>query len=482
MKSFNDCLNCKKQEIQINELTSTIELLSKENNKLKKNYNKKIIQDSLNQFPLLPEIKNAWENLASLIFDTFYELLLNLNEMNLKTISIFIQQFFFLQYQFSKNIINKKVMGIMNILNLNINSEKSINLFSTQIKFLFKIYFKNCFHWEQKDTINFINYLKKAKLDNLNFLTFVIKNDSLNEMLSVSYEICLFMLLNDEILTFEPITDNNYILKYEKNKTLNIDGFSAQGNNCILLLNSPMLKKKYQFYKLLPIVYPFTDNENINKENKSLNNNNITINLNINKSPSQNKNRSTYNYKNIYPKKNLKKPNIDEKEFIYTEENKWGDICKKFNLQNKNNKNKIRLLSPLGSKIGNNTTNIIRNNSQNSNHIFQSNSQLNIKNQKTMRGINKIKNQHIVLSVNNSIKKIRYKKKKTKNLFHMCNIIINNNNNHSYKNLKYNSSSININNNSNNNNFNFGMVLTDNCSQIKDKLIENKKFSNFKKK
>ena len=95
--------------------------------------------------------------------------------MNLKTISIFIQQFFFLQYQFSKNIINKKVLGIMNILNLNINSEKSINLFSTQIKYLFKIYFKNCFHWEQKDTINFINYLKKAKLDNLNFLTFVFK-------------------------------------------------------------------------------------------------------------------------------------------------------------------------------------------------------------------------------------------------------------------------------------------------------------------
>ena len=479
MKPFNDCFNCKKHEIKINELTSKIELLSKENGKLKNDYNnKKLIQDSLNQFPLLSEIKNDWENLASLIFDTFYELLINSNEINTKAISIFIQQFFFLQYEYTKNIINKKVLDIMNILNLNINSEKKISLFSSQIKYLFKIYFKNCFHWDQMETINFFNYLQKIKLDNLHFLSSVTKNDSLNEMLIVSYEICLFMLLNDETLTFEPITDNNYVLKYEKNKALNIDGFTSKGNSCILLLNTPMLKKKYPFYKLLPIVYPFNDNDNVNKENKSLNNNNISVNFNINKSPIKNKNHSTYNIKNIKSKKNLIKTNLDEKEFVSIEENKWGVICKKLNSQNKNNKNKIRLLSPTVKKICNHTSNITHNNSHNSNHVFQSNSQVSMKNQKTMRSLNKIKNSKIILFTNSSNKKIWYKRKNTEKLFNMSNV----NNNHSYKNLKYNVSSFNINNNNSNNNLNYGMILTDNYSHLKDKLLGTKKISNMKKK
>ena len=353
LKSMNNTKNfiCKKNN----------DFSSKQNNnnqdKIDNNINdvklsKTNIKNSLNQFPLLDQIKKSWKFLSTLIFDSFYEILSYINKdtssKDIQKISFFIQNIFKEHYEYTKNLLKTKIFNIMKFFGLSIKSESQVKSFTEKISPLFKFYFHNCFQWKNTDTQNFINYLKKSVKsieyeDLLNKIIIDNNKNNINTMFSVSYEICNFMMFNDELLTYET-QNENYILKYEKEKMINIDGFIQKNDDCLLLLNSPMIRKKYTFYKLLPIVYYLNNNNStVTKSSRS------TINKSI-----HNENIEKINNKNERAKiisENLNSINIFNK-------NKDSISKKNKNKNKKNNKKKqsaknytnyrksVRLLSP----------------------------------------------------------------------------------------------------------------------------------------
>ena len=379
-------------------------------------------KNSLNQFPLLQQIKTSWKFLSTLILDSFYEILSYINkdttENDLQKISFFIQHIFKEHYKYTKNLLRTKIFNIMEYFGLSIKSESQVKAFTEKITPLFKFYFRNCFQWKNTDTENFITHLKKTieYKDLLNKMIINNNNKNINTMFNVSYEICNFMILNDELLTYE-IQTENYILKYEKEKMINIDGFIQKNDDCLLLLNTPMIRKKYAFYKLLPIVY-------------FLNNNNSTI----------TKSSHSTITKNIFNENNENINNTNEKTKITNEDlNSLSIFNKKKDSKSKNNKNlnnnkkkksakhsikyrkRVRLLSPTlfsGHKTTLLSTRINKNISSSNFLLSQSNNNINAvpksssfnseislfnqSNRKTTKFVNKKSNSNVVFNLKNN--------------------------------------------------------------------------------
>ena len=378
-------------KIKVEELLSCqtkIKALENINNKLKEQIiqgfsNKIGNNDSSKLFYSPIEFKKLWESVIQTeLIDSFdfcikeYKLISNLS-----------QDLMLLVYDETKKIIDIKFLDILKCLNLTKTSKnKKDNLYGKILPF-FRENFNDAFEFNEEkinnikqklqkivtqyNFLNEINLIKNSsskslneiniinnntnennvennKIENMKILENKIKGKNFEGIIKSFFTICLYMLLHEPILTLniEKYTQRKLTYYfYSKKDFINIEGFGNERTPCVVILQPPLLKNKYEFNGLRPAVYIISD-LNINKEiinqcqvnekikeeeNKMKNNENKNDNL---------INNNNNNDKKIKIKNKIIKNHINQK---FKEENIFDLLQKPNKIDNLNEYNKINI-------------------------------------------------------------------------------------------------------------------------------------------
>jgi len=372
--------------------------------------------ESSNFFPTNNEFKKIWESVIQTdLIDPF-----DFCIKEYKLISNLCQDIMLLVYEETKKIIELKFLEILKCLNLSKTSKnKKDNLFEKILPF-FRENFNSIFEFNDekiknikqklKNVISQYNFWSEIKLynsssnkilndmqqnnnlnnsnlrntntnnnensfrnsnisklnnlDNIKILEAKIKGKNFEGIMKSFFNICLYMLLHEPTLNFniEKYSQRKLLYYfYNKNDFMNIEGFGDERTPCILILQPPLLKNKYPFNGLKPVVYILSD-VTINKEiikqceinEKKLKEENNVNDIN---------NEDTNNNKKII---NLNKSN--ETRFKAKKKICKNNMCTKLNEEN-NNVN-IKQNKVIKYKNENNS-NIINNNNNKNNNISQ---------------------------------------------------------------------------------------------------------------
>ena len=392
-------------KLKVDELISCqtkIKHLENINNKLKEqiinNFSKNIENNESSKFLFTPnEFKNLWESVIQTeLIDSFdfcikeYKLISNLS-----------QDIMLLVYDETKKIIEMKFCEILKCLNLSKTTKnKKDNLYEKILPF-FRENFHNAFEFNEEriknikqklDSVlkqyNFLNEINIFKnnsskvLNNVNIevndnsdngensnlkniesikiLENKIKGKNFDSIIKNFFTICLYMLLHEPPLNFniEKYSQRKLIYYfYNKKDYINVEGFGYDKSPCVLILQPPLLKNKYQFNGLKPAVYILSDScinkdilnqceineknkeEENKKENKDIYNNS---NNNIGKIV-YNNNDKKIKIKNKIEKNNINKFNENNNNEILNKNNNKINYDKNLNYNNffKNNTDKI---------------------------------------------------------------------------------------------------------------------------------------------
>ena len=216
------------KKIQENKIIKKFSNISNNNLSKDKNY------DTSNLFYSPYEFKEKWQEFAGnqLInnFDSFD------NNKDYVFLTNLIQEIALVTYNETKNEINKKIIGIKNILN--IDNKDKINI--SYIINLLRPNFLNSFPLTEELIIN----IKKKIYENCKiFNNYLIYEENLKksieekqfvDLLKHLFEICLFMLLQEKPLNFNISNYSNRKLQYmfyNKNTMINLDGFQKEEKN-----------------------------------------------------------------------------------------------------------------------------------------------------------------------------------------------------------------------------------------------------------
>ena len=340
----------------------------------------------------LKDFKNLWETVSEIeLIDQFdfclpeYKLISNLSQDILLTV-----------YEISKNLVEIKFNEILKCLNLDKKSKSQhkqiydnfLPFFQENIKDIF-ILPENTLDILTTKLENIVkNYdFDKILIDKNNNYEIInkIKIHHFDDLMKYFYNICIYMILHNPILSFDIVEYSQRKLLYcyfNKNNFVAVEGFAKEQTPCLILLPPPLLKNKFPFSNLRSAVYIIPDPDNeiiIQCENNKLlsdnnndrdfykntysdfnefnNNNKIFVNVDVNldlgdvkvtkvfSSKNLDKNLSAYEIiKNLNLNGlNYKKLNLDdsEKKFCKTQRNTVNKV-NMLNINNSSNNNIIK--------------------------------------------------------------------------------------------------------------------------------------------
>ena len=205
-------------------------------------------------------------------------------------------------YEETQKVIDLKFNDILKCLNLdNISKNKHSEIFAQISPFfrdnLHKIFIINDniienIHEKILKIVNQYDFDKNVNIieeenensDNIkNTIENQIKTKNFDILIKGFFNICIYMILHEPILTFNIQKYNpnrkNIFYFFNQNEFINVEGFGNNKTPCILLVPPPLIKNKYPFFGLKPAVYTISDaNESIFKECE-LNKNDINKNI-----------------------------------------------------------------------------------------------------------------------------------------------------------------------------------------------------------
>ena len=476
---------CKSNAEELSTCKSKIKVLENINHKLKEKItqafsNSNETNDSSKVVFTPNEFKKLWESIIQTeLIDSF-----DFCIKEYKLISNLCQDIMLLIYEETKKIIELKFLDILKCLNLSKTSkEKKDSLYTKMLPF-FRENFNNIFEFDEeriKNTKNKLkniiiqyNFLKEIKMftssssNNLNevyinqnennnisnrnscinnnismkannsdiykLLENKIKGKNFEGIMKSFFNICLYMILHEPVLNFdiEKYSQRKLIYYFfNKKDFINVEGFGNERTPCVIILQPPLLKKKFPFNGLRPAVYILSD-ININSE--------ILKQCKINEKKKEEedkikgKNNEEINEKKIIKNSNSNKnDNRIKKNVKYFEEN-----------QNINN-NESQKYSKKNSCINDSNKNeyINNNNDINKNNYIRIPNKPLKTNKENSRGNSNEKNTNYKLvnrNLNDNKNKIKnnYQNKHSNNVINKNNYILDNNNPKiSHQNLSY---------------------------------------------
>ena len=310
---------CKSNAEELSTCKSKIKVLENINHKLKEKItqafsNSNETNDSSKVVFTPNEFKKLWESIIQTeLIDSF-----DFCIKEYKLISNLCQDIMLLIYEETKKIIELKFLDILKCLNLSKTSkEKKDSLYTKMLPF-FRENFNNIFEFDEeriKNTKNKLkniiiqyNFLKEIKMftssssNNLNevyinqnennnisnrnscinnnismkannsdiykLLENKIKGKNFEGIMKSFFNICLYMILHEPVLNFdiEKYSQRKLIYYFfNKKDFINVEGFGNERTPCVIILQPPLLKKKFPFNGLRPAVYILSD-ININSE------------------------------------------------------------------------------------------------------------------------------------------------------------------------------------------------------------------------
>ena len=283
---------------ELSSCKSKIKFLENINNKLKEKITNTFSftnenNDTSKSYYTNNEFKKLWESIIQTeLIDTF-----DFCIKEYKLISNLCQDIVLLLYDETKKIIELKFCEILKCLNLSKTSkDKKENLYMKIIPF-FREDFNNIFEFSEekmknvkdklKNIVNQYNFLNEIKIissassknltdilvnetdknnnsDIYKILENKIKGKYFDGIIKSFFNICLYMILHEPILTFdiEKFSQRKLIYYlYNKKDFINVEGFGNEKTPCVVILPPPLLKKKYPFNGLRPAVYVLSDED-----------------------------------------------------------------------------------------------------------------------------------------------------------------------------------------------------------------------------
>ena len=390
-KNINTLLNSKEELAYYKE---KVKSLQKINNQLKEQITNTFTNTSNNNdtsgiFFSRNEFKKLWESVIQTELIEPFDFCIK----EYKLISNICQDLMLLVYEETKSIIDNKFLDILKCLNLtktskekrkqlyfkmlpffhdnysnifNLNEEsfnslhiKLINIIQNEYTFLSEIkILSNSSHnslFESHLSNLLVKNIKNSTSSNINnnncinilaLLEKKIKNKHFDNLTKCFFNICIYMLLHEPVLTFNLQKFNQRKLNFyffQKNNFINVEGFGNEKTPCVILLPPPLLRNKYPFNGIRPAVYILSE---------------INVNVSIYKECESKE-------KNFNNKQNYEKEIFDNEEKINNNSNMKKDINIKneeLDIHTEGNKNYYKMVNqPI--KLGNkNMNNIINNN------------------------------------------------------------------------------------------------------------------------
>ena len=187
------------------------------------------------------------------------------------------QDCFNIVYNETYLIIKSIVFQILKILNIKQNT-KNFDEFLPKFRSIFQDNFSLIFLFED---VFYEKIVSEIKLQIEKYINFEIKNEFLNDIKCKSfrklihnfYELCIYMILHDPIISlniekYENREMNYYF--YNKNQHINIEGF-GKNDPCLIILNPPQINSRFPYQGIKPAVYIIKNYDNIIKEKCELN-------------------------------------------------------------------------------------------------------------------------------------------------------------------------------------------------------------------
>ena len=265
---------------QLKELQISYNKLTTKKQKSNNNNNN---NNTSNSFILPSEFEKLWEEFSNILLEPFEYFISNNNNNNNNYIFLanLIQDLTLIVYNETQNLIYSKINDIKKLLNITSNQNEEILLF---FKPFFREHYKEIFILKENFIITIINNLnniiQQYKNINFNKEEFIksTKDKNLKNVIKNLFNICLYLLLQNQIYSFNIKNFNereNSFYYYKNNNFICIDGFIEKKNSiCIVLVPSPMKRKIIKIDKILPIVCLIKEpDENIIKkceENKKI--------------------------------------------------------------------------------------------------------------------------------------------------------------------------------------------------------------------
>ena len=259
-------------KIQLKDLQNKL----KSNNKYYKINTNNNNNNTSNSFILPSEFEKIWEEFSNILLEPFeYFISNNNNKNNIIFLANLIQDLTLIVYNETQNLINSKIIDIKNLLNIKSNSQnEEILLF---FKPFFREHFKEIFILKENfifTIINNLNNIINSQYKNIQFNKeeFIksTKDKNLKNVIKILFNICLYMLLQNQIYSFNIKNYNereNLFYYYNHNNFICIDGFIEKNNStCIVLVPAPLKRKIIQIDKIFPIVCLIEPDENIIKK------------------------------------------------------------------------------------------------------------------------------------------------------------------------------------------------------------------------
>lgn len=224
------------------------------------------------------EFKKLWESVIKTELIEVFDFCISEYEL----ISNLCQDIIMIIYGETKNIINYKFDSILKSVNLEKISNNKKDEFFNIFRPFFQKNIHNIFSFNDNSIINANNKLLSTineynyftpngndmnyNIELNNNLVSKINNNYFQNIYKSFYNICIYMLLHDPVLSFNIVKYSDRKLEYffyNEKEFINVEGFGNDTTPCIIVLPPPLLKNKYPFNGLRPAVYCIS---NFNKE------------------------------------------------------------------------------------------------------------------------------------------------------------------------------------------------------------------------
>lgn len=282
---------------------------------------------------LLPsEFKLLWEKTMK---DSLLEAFDNIIN-DYKLLSYIVKNLMRIIYENAKEIIKERINKVFSLFHIP-NEKCVLTEILPKFRFLLQEYFTFIFKLDLDE--NIIDNVTRLVIDciqqeftyqyDISLLEKDLKSEYYKEFVKDSFKISLYMMLHEPILSFDSTVSIEFS-RFKKGVMTPIEGFIKDKSVCCVVLNPPLLKGKFIYQGILPVVYIIEDpdddvmlkiseegdktktqqyeNEN-NEEMKKVIGDEMNIDMEIGNEIEDDLNINCYN--------GLKKTEIDEKKEIY---------------------------------------------------------------------------------------------------------------------------------------------------------------------
>ena len=253
----------------------------------------RVMNDNNSQEISPKEFKMLWESIIQTELTDNFDFCLN----EYILISHLCQDMILLIYNESQNEIYNKFNDVLKCLNLDKIPKNKFSLLYNEFLPFFRIHLNNIFIFQNSflDNIHkkLISIIKEYNYDNIKvksnnsnyqfktndksdksndfnismptLLEKKINDGDFDNLIKNFFNICIYMLLHDPVLSFDinKYSERKCCFKYyDKNNSINVEGFGNEKSPCILLLPPPLLKNKYPFNGLRSAVYIISEPDN----------------------------------------------------------------------------------------------------------------------------------------------------------------------------------------------------------------------------